>query len=202
MRGAERGFRALAKTGEPTAQHALGYLLADKSTPPRYEEAKRWYKRAVHNGNPLSAWNLALDCGARKQPRWQKYWLQVCLRMNRKGTIEDLTDWGDTLVDRRRYADAVMFFELAAQCGEVQAQNGLAILLETKIKPPRIREALAWYRKAVKRGSDVAAHNLSLHYRDNDDALQRRHWLKIAAKMGHSGAKKELRQLERPRRRG
>jgi TPR repeat protein len=201
LRGAERCLRALAARGDATAQHALAHVLTDKK-PPRYAEATRLYKRAIQNGNSLSAWNLALDYGQRKMWRWQKYWLQVYVQMDRKRALEDAAEWADTLIQRKQYRAALSFLELAARHGTTWAQNDLAILLETKIKPARVREALAWYRKAVKKGSKEAAHNLSLHYRDNDDPVRRLQWLRIAAKTGHSEAKSELRQLERPRRRG
>jgi len=201
LRGAQRGFLALARTGEPTAQHALAHLLADKIKPARWDEARRWYKRAVKNGNPLSAWNLAIDYGNRKQPHWQKYWLQTYARMDKASAREESADWGNRLIARKRHLDALPYLELAARLGDVSAQNDCAIILETKVKPPRVREALIWYRKAVKRGSKEAAHNLSLHYRDGDDAAHRLQWLRIAAKTGHSEAKTELHQLERARRR-
>jgi TPR repeat protein len=201
LRGAGRCFRALATRGDATAQHALAHVLTDKK-PPRYAEATRWYKRAIRNGNRASAWNLALDYGQRRMWRWQKYWLQVYVRMDRKNALEDAADWADTLIERKQYRAALSFLELAAGHGDARAQNDLAILLETKIKPARVREALSWYRKAAKKGSKEAAHNLSLHYRDNGDLVRRLQWLRIAEKTGHSEAKSELRQLERPRHRG
>ena len=197
IRGAIKLYRALAKSGDELGQHGLAYLLADKVKPPRLKEAFYWYKRAVKNGSAMSAWNLALDYAQRGQSRWQIHWLKVYAKMDKAGAIEDMTDWAGTLCDRTRAEEALPYLTLAAKLGNARAQNNLAILLETKVQPIRITEALSWYKKAVRGGSKDAASNLALHYRDNDNPNAQLRWLRVAAKMGHPGAKAQIRRLER-----
>jgi TPR repeat protein len=197
IRGALRLYRALAKSGDASGQHSLAYLLADKVKPPRLKEASYWYKRAVRNGYAISAWNLALDYAQRGQSRWQIHWLKVFAKMDKAGAIEDMTDWADTLCARNRAEEALPYLTVAAKLGDARAQNNLAILFETKVQPIRIAEALSWYKKAVRSGSRDAASNLALHYRDNDNPSGQLRWLRVAAKMGHPGAKAQIRRLER-----
>jgi TPR repeat protein len=197
IRGALKLFRQLAKAGDPSAQHGLAYLLTDAVKQRRIKEAAYWYKRAIKNGNAISAWNLALDYAQRGQTRWQKYWLAVYAKMDKANAIEDMTDWADTLFERNRAKEGLPYLMRAAKLGDSRAQNNLAILLETKIRPLRIEEALSWYKRAVRGGSKDAASNLALHYRDNDNPHAQLRWLRVAAKMGYPGAKMQIRRLER-----
>jgi TPR repeat protein len=201
-RGAIRLYRVLANSGDQWAQHGLAYVLDCQAEPPRRKEAIYWYKRAIRKGNAASAWNLALCYAELGKLRWQMHWLKVVARMDKEYAADDMADRADDLIDQSRMNEAMPFLEVAAKLGCTRAQNNLAIILETKISPPHVRDALSLYKKAVKGGSKDAASNLALHYRDNNDRRQQRHWLRIAAQMGHSGSKRALRTLERKSRRG
>ncbi len=81
--------------------------------------------------------------------------------------------------------------------GDTTAQSNLATLLDDKIKPPRSKEAVYWYKRAVKGGDCIGAWNLAMHYRNLGKRRWQLHWLHVAARMGEPDAAKEVRRLER-----
>jgi hypothetical protein len=92
---------------------------------------------------------------------------------------------------------AVVYFRSAAELGHAGAQSNLGVLLETKIKPARVKEAVRWYKRAAKAGKALGASNLALHYRDMEQPKLQLRWLRVAAKLGDIKAPKEIVKLER-----
>jgi TPR repeat protein len=133
LRGALRLYRKLAKTGDATSQHSLAYTLEAECNPPRKREAAIWYKRAVRNGYAFSAWNLALGYAETRQLRWQMHWLKVYARLDREGAPQDMLEWAQTLIARRRPEEARTYLELAAKLGASGAKNELR-KLERKLR--------------------------------------------------------------------
>lgn len=100
-----------------------------------------------------------------------------------------------------RVEKAVSAFRKAAQAGDPTAQVSLGNLLDDKIKRPQPKEAVYWYKRAVRAGSHIAAYNLAIHYRSRGGARWSKHWFEVAIKMGDPDAPAELRKLNRKPRR-
>jgi TPR repeat protein len=101
-----------------------------------------------------------------------------------------------------KLAPAVILLRRLAELGNIHAQVNLANLLDDKTTPRRPKEAVYWYKRAVRRGHWAAASSLATHYRNLGKPRWQLHWLKVAAKLGDSEAPKEIRKLERERRQG
>jgi len=81
--------------------------------------------------------------------------------------------------------------------GDEIAQSNLANLLDDECDPPRSKEAVYWYKRAVGHGFASAAFNLAMQYRNLGKKRWYRHWLGRAASMGDRDAARLLRQLNR-----
>jgi TPR repeat protein len=109
---------------------------------------------------------------------------------------------GSALEDKDDFRGAIEAYRKAAKDGDTASQLNLGNLLDDKIKPARPTEAVYWYKRAIRKGYWPAASSLAGHYRNLGQTRWQLHWLKVAAKLGDSDAPKQMRQLERARRRG
>ncbi|HKY18953.1 MAG TPA: hypothetical protein VJL82_08460 [Rhizomicrobium sp.] len=101
------------------------------------------------------------------------------------------------LEEAGKLAPAVRLLRKLAKLGNVHAQANLGNLLDDKTTPRRPREAMYWYKRAVRKGYATAAYNLAMHHRNQGKPRWQLHWLRVAADMGHPDARKEIRPLER-----
>jgi len=101
------------------------------------------------------------------------------------------------LEDHGMIGKAIRCYRIAARMGHVPAQNNLATLLDDKVKPSRPKEAVYWYKRAVRTGYATAAWNLAMHYRNLEMPRWYHHWLQVAARMGDDDAIEELRALKK-----
>jgi len=95
---------------------------------------------------------------------------------------------------------AVKLYRRAARLGNDSAQNNLGTLLDDHVSPQKPKEAIYWFKRAVRQGNYYAARNLALHYRDIGKPRWQIHWLRVATQMGYDEAKAELRALTAKRR--
>lgn len=157
-------WEAVAKGGDPYAQHALGKLYENgQGVPLDYARAAEWYARAAAQGLPAAENNLALLYAAgRGLPRdparavalWQKaaeaghthaqYNLGLAYYLG-EGTARD---------DRQ----AAYWFTRAAQHGLAQAQFAIGQMNRSGVGIPKNEGfALAWYERAAAQGHAEAA---------------------------------------------
>jgi TPR repeat protein len=101
------------------------------------------------------------------------------------------------LEESGKIAPAVRLLRQLAKFGNVHAQANLGNLLDDRTTPRRPKEAVYWYKRAVRKGYATAAYNLAMHHRNQGKPRWQLHWLRIAAEMGDSDARKEIRPLER-----
>jgi TPR repeat protein len=87
---------------------------------------------------------------------------------------------------------AIDNFEKAARMGSTLAQSNLATILDDVLDPPRPLEAIYWYKRAVRAGDSSCAWNLAMHYKEKLSRRWYLHWIRVADKMGHPRARKEL----------
>ena len=71
--------------------------------------------------------------------------------------------------------------------------------MDDQIKPARSKEAVYWYKRAIRLGNYLGARNLAVHYKNLGQKRWQSHWLTVAARMGDPEAPKELRKLEASR---
>lgn len=92
---------------------------------------------------------------------------------------------------------AIVVYRRGAELGSEHAQNNLGTLLADYAGQPK--EAVYWYKRAVRQGSSVAAANLAVHYKTLNQRRWHMHWLTVAADLGDEECADELAALS-PRR--
>ena len=90
---------------------------------------------------------------------------------------------------------AIAHYTASAKLGHTHAQSNLGTLLDDVVSPSRPAEAVYWYKRAVRCGYSGGAWNLAMHYRGLGVRRWYRHWLLVAARMGHEDAPHVLRKL-------
>jgi TPR repeat protein len=105
---------------------------------------------------------------------------------------EDLFNRASELEDGGQIKAAIALYARAVLLENVAAMNNLATIYDDTVQPPRPELAVSLYRRAVALGCDLAAWNLAMHYRVLDDEETYRHWLQVAADMGHEHAARVL----------
>jgi TPR repeat protein len=194
MRGAVKAYRKGAEDGDSTSQYVLANILDDQNKP---REAVYWYKRSVKQGDPIGTYNLAIYYGNRGRFQWLLYWLRVAEKLGEEDVAGQAFERAEYLRDKKEMKKAIGYFKAAAEMGDVAAQCNLGVVLETEIKPSRVKEALYWYRRSARSGSAVGAANLAWYYRDVGKPRSQLHWLGVAEKLGDKKAARWIRQLER-----
>lgn len=97
---------------------------------------------------------------------------------------------------RRSPRAARKLLEAAAKAGDASAFANLAYCFDAGVGGPRSeKEAVHWYRRAVAKGSIIAAYNMSTICRDRGDQAGRVRWLRRTIAMGDTEALVELGRL-------
>lgn len=120
-------WRPLAKQGDPTAQHHLGWLyIIGRGVPQDFEEAVRWFRKAEEQGDRDAQTNL--------------------------GSLYLL---GDRLP--RDYTEALKWLRAAADQGQPLAQTKLGIMYQNGegVSQDRV-QAYKWFSLAAAQGSELA----------------------------------------------
>jgi len=104
---------------------------------------------------------------------------------------------GSDLEDSGDVRGAIRAYRKAANDGDLPSQLNLGNLLDDKIKPARRKEAVYWYKRAIRKGYWPAASSLAIHYRNLGQSRWQLHWLKVAKKFGDTDAPRDIRKLER-----
>lgn len=93
---------------------------------------------------------------------------------------------------------ALMYLRQAAEAGDADSQNDLALEL-FHCKQQDRSKIVSWYRKAALQGHSTAAWSLGLHYEEGDGVPKNIEkaieWYRIAAMRGHELAQKKVHQL-------
>jgi TPR repeat protein len=108
---------------------------------------------------------------------------------------ERLAIKGYYLAEKGQIALAIRTYKKAAEMGDEIAMSNLGNLLDDKIRPSKPKEAVYWYKRAVRRGHWVAAWNLAVHYKNLGKRRWQVHWLRVAQRLGDPEARVELRRL-------
>lgn len=99
--------------------------------------------------------------------------------------LNDLMVRADQQMEEGKLGSAFKLFLKAAKLGDSSAQNNLGYLYsEGKGVKQSNEEAEYWYRKAYRRQSTSAAHNLGILFRDSGDPKKALKWFERAVKLG------------------
>ena len=88
---------------------------------------------------------------------------------------------------------ALEAYEYAARRGHVAAQINLGNILDDEISPANPAAAVYWYMEAARQGESVAAWNLAMHFKRQNDSHHFVYWLQVAAQRGDTDAQEVLR---------
>ena len=156
-----------------------------------YQEALKWYRKAVDQGNSRAQYNLGLmyiyGLGVAKDRAEARKWFQKAADQGHKDAESQLRELG------------VVSFSPSSPASVVDyAKKGDAYYYGDGV-PRNYEEAVKWYKMAAEQG-DASAQSLLGHlYKigrgvasDYEQAIK---WYKKAADQGHEGAKKELQNL-------
>jgi TPR repeat protein len=118
----------------------------------------------------------------------------------RKEAVQSKTDVlfirANEMWDCGRLHSALRLFISGAKSGDSSAQHNLGYFYDVGIgvKPNRAK-ALYWYKKAVRRGSRVAASNIGTIFRDEGDIKQALSWFNRAVDLGDADANLEIAKI-------
>lgn len=100
---------------------------------------------------------------------------------------------GNRFYERKDYANALPYFQKAAEGGNVDAQNNLGVMYhygEGMTKD--FSKAAEWYRRAAEKNFVKAQFNLGVLYQDMEDYASAIYWYKKAAEQGHAKSQTNL----------
>ena len=193
----------LAQVGDCFAQCRLGWMYANgRGVEQSYEEAAKWYQKAVEQGEPIAQNNLGLmyQYGNGVEQSYEK-----ALKWYRKAAEQ-----GYALAQRQlgvmyenghgveqSYEEAVNWYRKAAKQGEPFAQCDLGVMYENgRGVEQSSEEAIKWFRKAAEQGNAIAQNNLGVMY-ENGRGVEQSYenaakWYRKAAEQGEPIAQKNL----------
>lgn len=153
----------LAESGDPEAQHILGFMYDQGDGVPKdYKEAVKWYTKAAKQGHAGAQCNLGM------------------MYHSGQGVLQN-------------YNNAAKWYAKAAARGIPEAQHNLGLLYyEGKGVRQNYKEAFKWYSKAAEQGDPLAQCKLGLMYSDGkgilEDYVEAYKWLILAASSGDENA--------------
>ena len=88
---AVQAFLSAAKLGDKEAQVNLANLyVSGEGLRKSFSKARHWYKRAITNGSPEAAYNLANNYRNRGIIRWAEFWFERAREMGDDDALEEL----------------------------------------------------------------------------------------------------------------
>ena len=200
-------LKPLAKKGNADAQNTLGYLYAQGWGVERnYEEALRWYQKAVSQGHAKAQTNLGdlyADGNGVEQDNAKAASLYLLAakqgNANAQVRLGALYDKGVGV--QRDYSTAARWYRKAAEQGHPIAQGLLGAMYA---KGEGVKQdyslAMRWYRKSAEQGEPLSQYNLGHMYEHGEGVAPNKaeaiKWYRMAAEKGNLGAKARLEVLE------
>ncbi len=117
-----------------------------------------------------------------------------------KGDPEAQVALGLKYAEREDYAEAVKWYRKAADQGNAEAQNNLAVMYANGQGVPQdYAEAVKWFRKAAGQGFPRAQHDLAVMYANGQgvpqDYAEAYKWFNLAASQGDASASADRNKL-------
>ena len=179
-----------ANKGDPNAQNTLGsmyYFGFGVGVQPDYNEAFKWYKKAVEQNNADAQCNLGNmyneGHGVAQDYQEALKWFRKAAEQGDAGAQFDLALMyrkGDGVAKDSN--EAIKWYKKAAEQDYIIAQYGLGVMYAKGYDVAQdYQEALKWFRKAAEQGWNVA--------KDYQDAIK---WFKEVAERGDASAQYNL----------
>ncbi|MBO5122781.1 MAG: sel1 repeat family protein, partial [Oscillospiraceae bacterium] len=208
-------FRTAAEQGNRFAQYNLALCYEQgEGVEKNQSEAVRWYRAAAEQGDAKAQLNLAryyfkgegveqdLDAAILWAERACEQESEVAAKLLEllKAAKEHPFDLGVACFEKNDYKKAVLYFRIAAQQGDANAQFNLALCYSQGQGVEQDQsEAARWYRKAAEQGDAKAQFLLARHYENGNGVEQNYqeafHWYHKAAEQGDVNAQFILTQF-------
>lgn len=103
---------------------------------------------------------------------------------------------GNRFYEKKDYANALTFFQRAANSGNADALNNLGVMYHYGEGVAKdFTKAAEWYRKAAEKSHVKALYNLGILYQDKEDFASAAYWYGKAVEQGHAKAMTNLATL-------
>ena len=189
---AVKWYQKAAEQGNVDAQYKLGYsYYFGKGIERNNAEAAKWFEKAVQNGYK--------DAGGFYEDALKKAQTEAKERariQEQERARERAEEWyqvGEDCYNEKNYAEAVKWYQKAAEQGNADAQYRLG---ERYYKAQNYAEAVKWYQKAAEQGNADAQYELGYSYyhgrgveRNYEEAFK---WFEKAAKRDNADAQYKL----------
>jgi TPR repeat protein len=189
-----------SRQGDTAALTALGMAYRQgQGVPVNLSLGLQLLQEAAHQGEPSASWQLGLlkAAGASDVPRDLPAALAHCREAADTGFVPAQATLGVLCAASGQHAEAVNWWRLAAQDGDIEAQVNLAhALAQGQGTPKDEAAAFHWLLSAAESGLAVAQARLGLAYATGQgvapDLLAAHQWFYIARHGGDSGAAENL----------
>ncbi len=204
LAAAAAAMRKSADQGYAPAEGQLGYYygtgLGVNQDP---AEALQWYQKAAAQGNAVAEFGMGnLYATGRGVPQDTDQAIQWWQKAAAQNLAEAETALGQcyfrqAITNHVRNTDAFRWLHQAAEAGDVNAMNNLAVLYEYGRGTPKdFKAAAVWYRRAANTGNFSAMANLGVLYLDGrgvgTDLIQAYVLFRLSAEHGNGIGKKYL----------
>jgi TPR repeat protein len=176
------------------AEYNLGNMYySGCGAPQDYVEAAKWYKRAAEQGNVDAQYKLGsiYSSGLSVIKDYSDASNPVTVDVSR--VIVPSVDLKSVVIVPQDYVEAVKWYRKAAEQGNAQAQDYLAIMYgQGKGVPQDYAEAIQWFKRAAEQGNADAQGNLGWMYGEGNgvpvDYVEAYKWFNLAAAQGDATA--------------
>jgi TPR repeat protein len=153
-------FKPLAESGDPQAEHNLGFLYhAGKGVRKNDAQAMVWYRKAADQGFAPSQFNVGVmfeeGQGVAADLNQAVAWYEKAGAQNYLPAEQKLAD---LYISRRDFANALVWVRKAAEQGDPGEEFNLgSFYFNGWAVPKDDAQARLWYGKAAAHGSEAAA---------------------------------------------
>ncbi len=153
-------FTQLAESGDPQAQHNLGFLYhVGRGVAQNDAQAMIWYRKAADQGYAPSQFNVGVmfekGQGVGADPVQAIAWYAKAADQN---DVEAERKLAELYLSRRYFANALIWVRKAADQGDPREQFNLGSFYFNGWATPKDEaQARLWYAKAAAQGSEAAA---------------------------------------------
>jgi hypothetical protein len=214
-----------AKIGSTAAMNNIAWLFENgQGVQEDYNKAMEWYLKAAENGNNTAMYNIGFlyknAIGVNKDIEFAKKWYTKACKNGNKDACDKLKELQDEIdseknkqreiiflkaghkyFERREFNEAMKWYKLADELGNVEAKYKIAILYEGGQGVPQdLRKAMEWYEAAANKGHARAALWIAFIYESGGagvtkDMEKAKYWFKKACENGDDLACERLKKL-------
>ncbi len=195
-------YQRAADQGHVLAQSALGSMyLNGQGVVSDPSHARLWLEKAAQQGEGSAQWKLALllMSGAIGVERNLKQAFVWCQKAAKSGFTPAQATFGTLLARVKKFDESVIWWKLAAEKGDSEAQYNLAMALtKGRGTAQDLTLAFEWFVKAAEQGVVSAQSKVGLLYATGEgaamDLIEAHKWFLIASGKGDPAAKANVKR--------